>query len=452
MNITIIGCGYVGLTTGVALAYLKHNVIGIDKDLNKIMLLKQRKSPIHERGLEILLQETPKWIEFQSDINQAAADADVIIIAVGTPAKKNGEADTSSVEEAARDIAFGLKENRSYTVVVKSTVPIGSNRRVETVINRVLNSRGISAEVSIASNPEFLREGMALSDTFYPDRIVAGSESEKAIEVLRKMYQPILEQTFNPPSFLPRPEHYNLPPLVTTNPASAEMIKYAANAFLALKISYINEIGGLCEKVGADVTEVARGIGLDPRIGARFLNAGIGWGGSCFPKDTSALLALGTEYNYSMSIVEASRNVNLRQRQIVLEKLQTQLKVLRGRTIGILGLAFKPDTDDVRESPVLEIIKLLIERGANVRVHDPVALANAQKVLAGFEIDYFDDPYTVAAGCDALILITEWDYYRNLDFIKLKTEMKIPFLLDGRNFLNPSELKNAGFIYEGIGR
>lgn len=452
MRVVIIGTGYVGLTTGVALAYLGHQVVGVDKDLRKLELLQKGKSPIHEPGLEELMHQASSNLKFTSNTSDAVADADLIMIAVGTPQKENGEADILFVEEATREIAQGFKPQRTYTVVIKSTVPLGTNRRVAQVIKRVLIEREAEAQVFQASNPEFLREGVALHDTFYPDRIVVGAENEEAVEAIRRLYRPILEQTFDAPAFLPRPEGYGLPPLVTTDPTSAEMIKYAANAFLAVKISFINEIAGLCDKVGADVTEVARGIGLDSRIGSRFLSAGLGWGGSCFPKDTAALVAVASEYNYSLPIVQAAREVNFRQRLLILEKLQSALKVLRGRTIGVLGLAFKPNTDDVRESPALEIIHLLAERGAHIQAHDPVAIPKAREAVKDIEVEFKDNPYQVADGADAIVVATEWDEYRTLDLRELSQRMHTPILVDGRNIYRPEEVKVAGLLYMGVGR
>lgn len=455
MKIVIVGTGYVGLTTAVMLAYIGHTVIGVDIDEKKIELLKEGKSPIHEAGVEELLASLKNNIVFTTDLKPNVGDADIIMIAVGTPAKANGEADTHYVEEVARTVAEGLTDGRTYTVVVKSTVPIGTNRRVAHVIKKTLEERNVKATVYVASNPEFLREGMALYDSFYPDRIVIGAENPEAIEILRRMYRPILEQTFDPPQAVPRRYGYSLPTLITTDPVSAEMIKYAANAFLALKISFINEIAGLCEKVGADVTEVARGIGLDTRIGRRFLNAGIGWGGSCFPKDTAALIAVGREYNYEMPIVEAARRVNQLQRERTVEKLQSVLKGVRGRTIAILGLSFKPGTDDVRESPAIDIIRLLIERGAHIRAHDPVAIENARKAFTTEElqeITFVDDPYLAAEGADAVVVATEWQLYRQIDLKRLAHVMRTPILLDGRNIYAPKEARGAGFIYMGVGR
>jgi len=452
MKVAIIGCGYVGLTTGVALAYLGHQVTGVEKDQDKLGLLLRGKSPIHEHGLEELIKDCASSLSFTADASLAVPHADVIMIAVGTPQKENGEADTYYVEEAACEVASALLSGRSYTLVVKSTVPIGSNRRVAYVMEKVLNEQGNNAQIYLASNPEFLREGLALRDTLYPDRIVVGAKNSQAVEELRLMYRPILEQTFEPPAFLPRPEGYMPPPLITTDPTSAEMIKYAANAFLAVKISFINEIAGLCDKVGADVTEVARGIGLDSRIGSRFLSAGLGWGGSCFPKDTAALVAVASEFNYSLPIVEAAREVNARQQLLVVEKLQGALKGIRGQVVGVLGLSFKPNTDDIRESPALRLIQLLVERGAHVRAHDPVAIPKARQTLSSVEVDFIENPYKMAEGADALVLATEWEEYRSLKLSKLAGCMREPVLVDARNFFSPDEARQAGFNYLGVGR
>ena len=304
----------------------------------------------------------------------------------------------------------------------------------------------------MASNPEFLQEGLALQGAFYPDRIVVGANSDDALDALRRLYQPILEQTFDPPTFLPRPAAYHLPPMMTTDPNSAEMIKYAANTFLALKISFINEIAGLCEDVGADVTEVARGIGLDSRIGHRFLRAGLGWGGSCYPKDTAALLRVAAQTGYEMPITEAARTVNFEQRKRIVQKLKTVLKTLNGKTIGILGLAFKPNTDDVREAPALDIIHQLVAEGANVRAHDPIAIPNAQQTMRGIPVDFIDDVYLLAHNADALVLVTEWETYHRLELRPLAKQMKTPILIDGRNVFLPQEAREAGFQYLCVGR
>jgi len=452
MKIAIIGTGYVGLTTGVALAYVGHHVTAVDTDRAKIALLQDGKSPIHEVGIEALLTQAASRLAFSEALAEVIPLAEVVFIAVGTPSKATGEADLSYVEGVAREIASALVHGQTCTVVIKSTVPIGTNRRVIHLVERTLAARGVSATVYFASNPEFLREGVAVQDTLYPDRIVVGAEQQEAFAVLSRVYRPLVEQTFVPPSFLPRPEGYRLPNLVTMDLVSAEMTKYAANSFLALKISFINEIAGLCERVGADVTEVARGMGLDHRIGHRFLDAGIGWGGSCFPKDTAALLAVANEYGYTMPIIQAARAVNERQRQAVVDKLQSELKVLRGRSIAVLGLSFKPGTDDVRDSPAVDIVRILIERGAHVRVHDPIALSNAKDVLRDLDIDFSSTPYEAVRGADAVVLATAWDEYQLLDLARLAQTMRVPLLIDGRNQITPDLALEAGLRYVGIGR
>ncbi|MCQ8904063.1 MAG: UDP-glucose/GDP-mannose dehydrogenase family protein, partial [Methanothrix sp.] len=420
MNLAIVGAGYVGLTTGAALAYLGNRVICVEKDRSKLSLLGNGICPILEPGLA----EMMGMLRFTSDPHEAIPDAEVIMIAVGTPSREDGSSDTRYVEDAAREVAEAMEDGRSYTVVMKSTVPVGTNRRVAHIIGDQLRRRDKRSNVNVVSNPEFLSEGQALRDFLYPDRIVVGAESPEGVDVMRRLYRPILEQSFEPPVGLPRPSGYSQPPLIATDTVSAEMIKYASNAFLAVKISFINEIAALCERVGADVQEVARGMGLDPRIGTRFLQAGAGWGGSCFPKDTAALVALGQELGCEMPIVLAAREVNFRQRRRLVEKLQNALLGVRGRVIGVLGISFKPCTDDIREAPALEIIKLLIERGAHVRAHDPAAMENARNALQ--EVEFFEDPYRMADGADALVLLTEWPEYRELDLSKIAKTMRTP--------------------------
>lgn len=451
-RVTIVGAGYVGLNTGAVLAYLGHQVTLVDRDEERVAALRAGHSPIFERGLTELLASTRGETTYSGDLTGAVADADVIVIAVGTPAKANGEADTHFVELAAQATAQGLRGGRDYVIVVKSTVPIGTSRRVESVIAQNLRRRGVETRVRYASNPEFLREGMALHDTLYPDRIVVGSEDPRATECLRELYRPILEQTFEPPPDLPRPPGFPAPPLMVTDPTSAEMIKYAANAYLATKISFINEMAGLCQRVGADVGEVAHGMGLDTRIGGSFLQAGLGWGGSCFPKDTLALQAVAAEYGYPLSIVQAACEVNLRQREHVLERLQDVLKVLRGRQIAVLGLAFKPHTNDVRDSPGLDIVERLVRRGAHVRAHDPVALANGRAALAGLEVEWFESLDGLLDGVDALVLTTPWPEYLALDWAEAARRMRRPVVMDGRNALPPAALRAAGLHYLGVGR
>ena len=452
MKVTIIGTGYVGLTTAVVLAYLNHDVAAVDKDISKLSLLQDGKSPIHEPGIQSLLDEIGRTIRFTPSVAEVVPDAELIMIAVGTPPKQSGAADTRHVEAASREVAEVCHPDKHYTLVIKSTVPIGTNRRVAEVVENVLSERNIRGNISVASNPEFLQEGLALQGAFYPDRIVVGANSNDALDDLRHLYQPILEQTFDLPPSLPRPAAYHLPPMMTTDPNSAEMIKYAANTFLALKISFINEIGGLCEDVGADVTEVARGIGLDSRIGHRFLRAGLGWGGSCYPKDTAALLNVAAQAGYEMPITEAARTVNFEQRKRIVQKLRTVLKTLNGKTIGILGLAFKPNTDDVREAPSLDIIRQLVAEGANVRAHDPIAIPNAQQTLKEISVNFIEDVYLLAHDADALVLVTEWELYHRLELRKLAKQMKTPILIDGRNVFSPQEARSAGFHYISVGR
>jgi UDPglucose 6-dehydrogenase len=452
LRVTVVGTGYVGLASALALAYIGHSVVAVDTNEDRLALLRQGISPIHEPGLDHLMALMQGQIEFFNDAVPHVGTADVVLIAVGTPSRPNGEANTQYVEQAARLVANGVLPGRTYTVVIKSTVPIGFNRRFAHVVNRTLQERGVEAQVVVASNPEFLREGLALRDCFYPDRIVVGADSNEALDTVSRLYRPILDQTFKPMPYFSRPDTFHLPALVTTDPTSAEMIKYAANAFLALKVSFINEVAGLCERVGADVTEVARGIGLDPRIGHAFLQAGIGWGGSCLPKDTAALVSVAREYNYEMPIVQASREVNDRQRHVIVQKLRSHLKVLCGRTIGVLGLAFKANTDDVRQAPALDVIRVLVEQGAYVQVYDPVAMPNAAIELAGLDVGFVGDPYEAARGCDAMVLATDWEQFREIDLQQLASAMRSPVLVDGRNFFDPRDAAAAGFTYMGVGR
>jgi UDPglucose 6-dehydrogenase len=449
MNVTIIGTGYVGLTTGVALGYPGHTVTCVDKNPAIIKQLQDGVPTIHEDGLGELLNAS--GVHFQADIPRLAGRG-VVVIAVGTPTKHNGDADLQYVDAAAKEVAERIEAGAQLAVVNKSTVPIGSARHVEGIIHRALEARGVQAEVFVASNPEFLAEGRAVHDTLYPDRIVVGSDSPEAIAMLHELYQPLLEQVFEAPLGTPRPERYPLPPLITTTATSAELTKYAANSFLATKISFINEFARLSEMVGADITQVARAIGLDERIGPRFLQAGIGWGGSCFGKDTRAILATAEAYDYDLQIVRRAIEANDRQRLHVVDRLQQHLKVLRGTTIGLLGLAFKGNTDDLRDAPALTLIELLTERGAVVRVHDPVAMPKARQQHPDLPVEYCESVGELARGCDALVIVTDWPQYRQLPLAELRTAARGNLLLDARNLLNPEEVQRHGFNYVGIGR
>ena len=452
MKVSIIGTGYVGLTTGVCLGFLGHKVTCLDSDEAKIDTLRAGHTPIYEPRLEDLLAIARPNLSFSTSYAESIPGADVVFIAVGTPPLASGSPDLSYLRSAAQSIGEHL--DSAFTVVVnKSTVPIGSANWVESILRESYerhHKHQSDGHFAVASNPEFLREGSALHDSLYPDRVVIGADEPRALELLYTLYRPVLDQAFASPTFLPRPEGMGGVPLISTHLASAELIKYAANAFLALKISYINEIGRLAERVGADITQVANGIGLDARIGTRFLQAGLGWGGSCFGKDTAALISTAAEYGLSMPIVQAAREINHCQRVRVIEKLQAELKLLKGRTIGILGLAFKPHTDDLRDAPSMEIARQLIKRGAKVKAHDPVAISRARLEYADSEITFCEDPTELAKGADALVLVTEWPQYRDLPWEDLALEMRHPLVLDGRHFLDQLRLTRAGFHYVGI--
>ncbi len=389
-------------------------------------------------------------LRYTTDYTQAIPSAEVIFIAVGTPAGPEGGPNLKYLEAAAQEIGEHLGPH--FTVIVnKSTVPIGSGNWVGSLVRSSMQRNGATASCfAVASNPEFLREGSALLDSLYPDRVVIGTNDSKTSEVLYTLYRPLLDQTFAPPAFLPRPDGTGAVPLISTDLASAELIKYAANAFLSLKISYINEIGSLAEKVGADITKVAKGIGLDRRIGNRFLQAGVGWGGSCFGKDTAALISTAAEYGLEMPIVKAAREVNRKQRERVLDKLLTELKILKGRTIGILGLAFKPDTDDLRDAPAIDIARKLLERGAIVKVHDPVAMSRFRAENPNLPVICTEAAEEVAYDADAIVLVTEWQQYIELDWQWVAARMRSSILVDARNVLDRERMKQAGFRYVGL--
>ena len=448
MRVCVIGTGYVGLVTGVCLAHIGHHVICVDNNEEKIKLMKAGQSPIYEPGLSELMHSSMKEqrLEFTSDLAKGVHHGEILFTAVGTPALTNGESDTRYVEAVARGIGENL--NCGYKVIVnKSTVPIGSGDWVRMIVMEGLakqNNPSMKVEFDVVSNPEFLREGSAVYDTFNPDRIVLGGNSKQAIDLMKNLYKPLIERKFSQDKTLP------FVSLVVTDLNSAEMIKYAANAFLATKISFINEIANICDRVGADVCQVAQGIGLDSRIGSKFLKAGIGWGGSCFPKDVSALIRTANDYNYEAQLLNAAVRVNKKQRLIVIEKLQQELKILKGKTIGLLGLTFKADTDDMRDAPALIIIEELNRLGAKVKAYDPiVSQSGLSHGLSGVIIE--TDAEMLSDKCDALVLVTDWQEFLNLDYEKMATVMINPVIIDGRNFLKREELQMAGFHYVGIG-
>ena len=462
MRVCVIGTGYVGLVTGVCLSHIGHEVICVDNNEEKVKLMQSGQSPIYEPGLSELMQSSAEsgMLKFTSDLAQGVTHGEILFIAVGTPPLPTGESDTRYVEAVARGIGTHLKGE--YKVIVnKSTVPIGSGDWVRMIVleglteqqktfvgaGNLSSSKAIEeqANFDVVSNPEFLREGSAVYDTFNPDRIVLGSNSQKALGMMKELYQPLVERAVAADKSLPPV------PVVLTDLSSAEMIKYAANSFLATKISFINEVANICDRVGADVTQVAKGIGLDSRIGSKFLNAGIGWGGSCFPKDVSALIHTADDYGYQPELLQAAVNVNIRQRHIVLEKLQHELKILKGKTIGLLGLTFKPDTDDMRDAPALQLIEELNRLGAKVKAYDPiVSQSGLSHGLSGVIIE--GNAEMLADGCDALVLVTDWQEFMKLDYQKMATLMNNSVMIDGRNCLEPKKLQDAGFHYVGIGR
>lgn len=442
MRITVIGTGYVGLVTGACLSFVGHRVTCVDSDEGKIATLRAGQVPFFEPHLADLLALAHErgGIDFVTDLQGPVAASEVIFLAVGTPPLPSGASDLRFLEMAANQIGAAMDSARPRVVINKSTVPVGSGNLVETLIREgimaMTNARTSGIQFAVASNPEFLREGSAIKDSLYPDRIVIGTDDEDTRAALEELYRPIVEQCFAAPWFLPRPTQVTTIPLVATTLTSAEMIKYAANAFLAMKISFANEIANICERVGAQVNEVTRGMGLDSRIGSRFLNAGIGWGGSCFGKDLQSLTHTAGEYGYRPRLLEAAQEVNCRQRQLVVQKLQEKLFVLKGRTIGLLGLAFKPDTDDLRDAPSLEIAGRLLQMGARVRAYDPVAMSACRKQYPELKLQYCASVAQVAAGADALVLATEWDEFRNLELAALAGRMAQAILVDGRNLFD----------------
>jgi UDPglucose 6-dehydrogenase len=465
MRVCAIGTGYVGLVTGVCLAHIGHDVLCVDNNPAKVQMMQAGKSPIHEPGLAEMMQKAidAGKLQFTTDLAAGVKHGEVLFIAVGTPPLPDGSSDTQYVEAVARGIGQHL--NGGYKVIVnKSTVPIGSGDWVRMLVMDGVSERAphpvlVGAGVGVAtpepqfdvvSNPEFLREGSAIYDTLNPDRIVlGGNSSQKAIDLMLELYAPIINRKYVT-------EDAYRPPVnvLVTDLGSAEMIKYAANAFLATKISFINEISNICERVGADVTQVSQGIGLDSRIGNKFLNAGIGWGGSCFPKDLAALIHTGEDYGYEAQLLKAAVSVNQRQRVLVVEKLQQYLKILKGKTIGLLGLTFKPDTDDLRDAPALDLISMLGKLGAKVKAYDPIICDpnNKFSLHPGLEtITLSENPEQLATGCDAIVLMTEWQQFQDLNYPELAELMRVPLVIDCRNFLSPQAVSKAGLKWVGMG-
>jgi len=430
MNICMVGTGYVGLVTGACLADFGMNVVCVDKDADKIAALQSGRVPIYEPGLEevIARNERAGRLSFTTDLKRGIEDALAIFIAVGTPPKPDGSPDLTFVRQVAEAIAEHM--NGYKVVVTKSTVPTGTGRMIE----QILRARS-RHEFSVASNPEFLREGSAVSDFLRPDRVVIGAGDARAIEILKEIYSPLyLVET----------------PFVITDVTSAELIKYASNGFLAVKISFINEIAKMCELMGADVHDVARGMGLDKRIGGKFLHPGPGFGGSCFPKDTAAAADLARQAGYNFEIIEATIRVNEKTKRRMIEKIRAAAGPLAGKTAAVLGLSFKPETDDIRESPALAVIEDLRKEGARVRAFDPAAMPNARALHP--DLEYAKDAYDCAAGADFLVLATEWNVFRKLDLDRLASLMRSRTMIDLRNVYEPAELRRLGWTYAGVGR
>lgn len=447
MQIAIIGTGYVGLVTGTCLADFGLQVTCVDKDDNKIKLLNSGRVPIYEPGLENLIYKNVSAgrLSFSTNLKQAVQQSQVIFIAVGTPSNDDGSADLCQVEEVAAEIGRHLND---YKVIVnKCTVPIGTARKIKEIVEKShcekscclepLSSGSKTFSFDIISNPEFLREGSAVYDFTHPDKIVIGYESEKARKIMQEIYRPL----------------YLLDsPFLLTTLETAEMIKYACNAFLATKITFINEIANICDLVGANVHQVAKGMGMDGRISPKFLHPGPGYGGSCFPKDTRALNATAHKYDYDFKLLHAVIDANLQQRQIAVEKIEKAVGTgtLKDKTIAVLGLAFKQNTDDIRESPALEIIKILLQKGAKIRCYDPMAMGNTRKLFP--ELFYGQDEYETVRGSDVLVILTEWNQFRNLNLTRIKKLLKKPVIVDMRNLYDPEKVKKLGFRYMGIGR
>ncbi|HVT42795.1 MAG TPA: UDP-glucose/GDP-mannose dehydrogenase family protein [Thermoanaerobaculia bacterium] len=431
MNIAVIGTGYVGLVTGAGLADFGNEVICVDIDENKIGALREGKIPIYEPGLEAIVSKNVSEgrLGFSTDLASAIQQSRAIFIAVGTPPLPDGSADLRYVAEVARSIAEHIDSPK--VVITKSTVPIGTGRMIESI----LAASGSQHRAHVVSNPEFLREGSAIEDFMKPDRVVIGASDDEAVKLMREIYAPL---------------HSLEIPFVVTNVESAELIKYAANGFLATKISFINEIAILCERIGGDVQDVARGMGLDTRIGQKFLQAGPGFGGSCFPKDTSAVADIARRYNYEFRIINAVIEVNRLIKERMVDKVADALGGVEGKLVGVLGLAFKPETDDMRESPTIPLIQGLQKRGARIRTYDPEAMQNAESIF--HDIEFCRDAYETAKGCDALVIATEWNEFRALNFSRVRQGMKRPVIIDLRNLYDVKRMREEGFEYHSVGR
>jgi UDPglucose 6-dehydrogenase len=449
MQIAIVGSGYVGLVAGACFADMGHQVILVDNDQQKLETLKNGQVPIHEKFLpELLERHRGRNLTFSADLRSAVEASEAVFIAVGTPPTEQGNADLSYVESVARIIPSAI--NGYKVVVEKSTVPVYTSEWIRKII---LRNAAAPDSFDVASNPEFLREGTAVTDFFYPDRIVVGADNERCASVLRAIYAPLTDGTYyKRPDAIPRPDHAQIPPpLIITSTKSAELIKHACNAFLAMKISFINAVASVCESVGANVQQVQQGIGTDSRIGPRFLNPGIGYGGSCFPKDLMAFRAVARECGYEFRLLDEVMRINEDQRHRFLRKVHNALWTLRGKRLGVLGLAFKGGTDDIRESPAILLVQTLLQEGCQIAAYDPAAQGRAKEVLNS-SIEYASDAYEAASGADALLILTEWDEFGSLDLDRLHHKLKYPIVIDGRNLYDPDAMAAHGFTYYSVGR
>src|SRR5271167_539116 len=449
MRIAVVGSGYVGLVAGACFADLGHDVILVDNDERKLTALKNGQVPIHENFLpELLSKHRGQRLTFSNDLQEAVRLSAAIFVAVGTPPTESGEADLSYVESVAREISGGVD---GYKVIVeKSTVPVYTSEWVRKII---LRSGTVPETFDVASNPEFLREGTAVTDFLFPDRIVIGCDTERAAAVLRQVYEPLTSGSYyERADAIPQPDRASIPaPIIVTSTKSAELIKHASNAFLAMKISFINAVASVCESVGADVNQVVHGIGTDSRIGPKFLNPGIGYGGSCFPKDVMAFRAVARECGYDFRLLDEVMRINEDQRERFVRKVRSALWTLRGKHLGVLGLAFKGGTDDIRESPALLIVQALLQEGCKITAFDPAAMDRTQEVMNS-SIKFASSAYEAATGADALLILTEWEEFATLDLERLRTLVKYPIVLDGRNLYDPAVMVEHGFSYYSVGR
>ncbi|WP_299199295.1 UDP-glucose/GDP-mannose dehydrogenase family protein [Thermocrinis sp.] len=434
MKLTVVGAGYVGLTTAVCFAHLGNEVMVVEKLPEKVQALKEGKVPFYEPGLEEMLKENLSLgrLFFTTDLKEGLDFSDVIFICVGTPQRPDGSADLSQVEEVARETA---KLMEGYKLLVeKSTVPVNTHKLIKRTVERYLKMRGKILEFDVASNPEFLREGSAVRDFLEPDRIVIGVESERARRIMEELYKDFKC------------------PIIFTDPATSELIKHASNSFLAMKISYINMVADLCEKVGADVRLVAEGMGYDKRIGREFLRAGIGWGGSCFPKDIKAFIKMAKDHGVDFSLLEEVDKINQRRAVQFVEKVKSVLWSLKDKTLAVWGLSFKPNTDDIREAPSLRLVPMLLKEGARLKLYDPKAIENFKKLYPpGKDLDYAPDMYSAVEGASALLIFTEWEEFQKADLRRVKELMELPIIIDGRNIYEPEVVRGLGFEYYGVG-